>query len=93
MSKVELNEIEKTVATLKMDPVRFEVMRSAFEAADDEMGAALRKASYSTNIKPRADATLLHCLDLDQERLTYRHQGRDFRLTDVAGRVGHKLLV
>ena len=38
-------------------------------------------------------ATLLHCLGLDHERLTYRHQGRDFRLTDVAGRVVDKLLV
>ena len=55
MSEIELNEIEKTAATLKMDPIRFEVMRSAFEAAADEMGAALRKASYSTNIKTRAD--------------------------------------
>ena len=42
-------------ASLKMDPIRFEVMRSAFEAAADEMGAALRKAAYSTNIKTRSD--------------------------------------
>ncbi len=55
MSKIELEEIEKTAAALKMDPIRFEVMRSGFEAAADEMGAALRKASYSTNIKTRAD--------------------------------------
>jgi hypothetical protein len=32
-------------------------------------------------------ATILHCLGLDHERLTFRHQGRDFRLTDVHGRV------
>ena len=32
-------------------------------------------------------ATLLHCFGLDHKRLTYRFQGRDFRLTDVAGRV------
>jgi hypothetical protein len=37
-------------------------------------------------------ATLLHCLGVDHERLTYRHQGRDFRLTDVAGNVQHNLL-
>jgi N-methylhydantoinase B len=42
-------------AELKMDPIRFEVMRSAFVAAADEMGVALRKAAYSTNIKTRAD--------------------------------------
>jgi hypothetical protein len=32
-------------------------------------------------------ATILHLLGLDHERLTYRHAGRDFRLTDVHGRV------
>lgn len=32
-------------------------------------------------------ATLLHLLGIDHERLTYRYQGRDFRLTDVAGHV------
>ena len=32
-------------------------------------------------------ATVLHLLGLDHKRLTYRHAGRDFRLTDVAGRV------
>ncbi|XZE22327.1 DUF1501 domain-containing protein [Pirellulaceae bacterium SH449] len=37
-------------------------------------------------------ATLLHCLGFDHERLTYRFQGRDFRLTDVHGRVVEKLL-
>src|SRR5436305_2785096 len=40
---------------LTMDPIRFEVMRGAFEAAGDEMGLALRRAAYSTNIKTRAD--------------------------------------
>ena len=32
-------------------------------------------------------ATILHLLGLDHERLTYRYSGRDFRLTDVYGRV------
>ena len=32
-------------------------------------------------------ATLLHALGLDHERLTYRYAGRDFRLTDIYGRV------
>jgi hypothetical protein len=33
------------------------------------------------------NATLLHCLGIDHERLTYRFQGRDYRLTDVHGKV------
>lgn len=37
-------------------------------------------------------ATALHLLGLDHLRLTYRFQGRDFRLTDVAGKVVEKLL-
>jgi hypothetical protein len=37
-------------------------------------------------------ATLLHLLGLDHEKLTYRYQGRDFRLTDVQGLVVDKLL-
>jgi hypothetical protein len=37
-------------------------------------------------------ATLLHCLGFDHERLTYRYQGRDFRLTDVHGKVVNSLL-
>ena len=32
-------------------------------------------------------ATILHLLGLDHERLTYRYAGRDFRLTDVEGRI------
>lgn len=37
-------------------------------------------------------ATLLHSLGFDHTRLTYRSQGRDFRLTDVFGEVQHALL-
>jgi hypothetical protein len=37
-------------------------------------------------------ATILHLLGLDHERLTYRHAGRDFRLTDVYGRVVHEII-
>ena len=37
-------------------------------------------------------ATVLHQLGLDHENLTYRHAGRDLRLTDVHGRVLHPIL-
>jgi uncharacterized protein (DUF1501 family) len=37
-------------------------------------------------------ATVLHCLGIDHKRLTWRHQGRDFRLTDVAGNVIDRML-
>lgn len=37
-------------------------------------------------------ATMLHLLGIDHEQLTYRYAGRDFRLTDVAGRVIHEIV-
>jgi uncharacterized protein (DUF1501 family) len=37
-------------------------------------------------------ATILRCLGMDHTRLTYRHMGRDFRLTDVSGQVMEKML-
>jgi hypothetical protein len=38
------------------------------------------------------NATILHCLGIDHTRLTFRYQGRDFRLTDVHGKVVKDLL-
>jgi len=36
---------------------------------------------------------MLYCLGVDHKKLTYRFEGRDYRLTDVAGNVVEKLLV
>jgi hypothetical protein len=38
-------------------------------------------------------ATLLHLLGMDHERLTFRHAGRDYRLTDVHGHVVNEIFV
>ena len=38
------------------------------------------------------NATILHLLGLDHERLTYKYQGREFRLTDVHGKVVEEIL-
>ena len=55
----------------------------------DELGhkAAVDKVSVND-----LHATLLHLLGFDHERLTYFHNGRNFRLTDVAGEVVKKIL-
>jgi hypothetical protein len=37
-------------------------------------------------------ATLLHCLGIDHKRLTYKFQGRHFRLTDVHGELVKSIL-
>ena len=38
------------------------------------------------------NATILHCLGIDHERLTFRQQGRDYRLTDVHGKLVPEIL-
>jgi len=37
-------------------------------------------------------ATMLHLLGVDHERLSFRHSGRDMRLTDVHGKVIHEIV-
>jgi uncharacterized protein (DUF1501 family) len=55
----------------------------------DELGCrVVRDAVHVHDLQ----ATLLHQLGLDHEQLTYRYQGRDFRLTDVHGKVVKPLL-
>nr|NIM44505.1 hydantoinase B/oxoprolinase family protein [Nitrososphaeria archaeon] len=43
------------MSLLSVDPIRFEVIRNAMLAVVEEMGAALKRSAYSTNIKTRAD--------------------------------------
>jgi hypothetical protein len=38
------------------------------------------------------NATIMHLMGVDHERLTYRYQGRDFRLTDIHGKIVHPVL-
>ena len=55
----------------------------------DEFGAkAVRDKVHLHDLH----ATILHLLGLDHERLTYRFDGRDFRLTDVHGQVVREIL-
>ena len=52
--------------------------------ATDELGFHVARDEVHVH---DLQATILHCLGLDHERLTFRYQGRDFRLTDVHGHV------
>jgi hypothetical protein len=52
--------------------------------ASDELGMSVAENPVHVH---DLHATILHLLGLDHERLTYRYAGRDFRLTDVHGRV------
>lgn len=55
----------------------------------DEIGATVAENRVHVH---DFHATILHLLGIDHERLTYRSAGRDFRLTDVHGKVVHELL-
>jgi hypothetical protein len=57
--------------------------------ATDEFGFAAVKNKVHVH---DLHATLLHLLGLDHEKLTYRYSGRDFRLTDVHGKVVHDII-
>jgi hypothetical protein len=57
--------------------------------ATDEIGFKAVQDRVSIN---DLHATVLHLLGLDHKRLTYRYNGRDFRLTDVAGTVVDKVV-
>ncbi len=57
--------------------------------ATDEFGyAAVEKPVHVHDLH----ATILHCMGIDHERLTFRYSGRDFRLTDVSGVVVKDIL-
>jgi len=55
----------------------------------DELGYAAIEDQVHVN---DLHATMLHLFGIDHEKLTYRFQGRDFRLTDVSGHVVEKIL-
>ncbi len=55
----------------------------------DEIGWGIQKDPVHIN---DLHATLLHLFGIDHEKLTYRFSGRDFRLTDVAGKVVNRWL-
>jgi hypothetical protein len=57
--------------------------------ATDEFGFAAAENPVSVH---DLHATILHLMGLDHERLTYRYSGRDFRLTDVEGKVVREIL-
>jgi hypothetical protein len=55
----------------------------------DDLGFSITKNKVHVN---DLQATILHLLGFNHEKLTYRYQGRDFRLTDVAGHVVKDIL-
>jgi hypothetical protein len=55
----------------------------------DELGFNIVENGVHTH---DLNATVLHLLGLDHERLTFRYQGRDYRLTDVEGKLVQGIL-
>ncbi len=56
------------------------------------VGATDDFGHYAVEDKVHLHATRLHLLGLDHEKLTHKHAGRDFRLTDVTGRVANEVM-
>ncbi len=65
------------------------VRRGAVVGQSDEFG--FRVVEDPVHVHD-LQATILHCLGIDHKRLTYRAQGREFRLTDVGGKIISKLV-
>ena len=61
----------------------------AMWGATDEIGYHVAENPVHIN---DLHATMLHCLGVDHTKLTYRHLGRDYRLTDVSGEVVKDIL-
>ena len=57
--------------------------------ATDELGW---KAAVNPTYSYDFHATSLHLLGIDHERLTFKHQGRHYRLTDVHGKIVRDIL-
>jgi hypothetical protein len=65
------------------------IKRGHRHGATDELGFGVTEDGVHVH---DLQATIMHLLGFDHERLTFRHQGRDFRLTDVHGKVVKALL-
>jgi hypothetical protein len=65
------------------------VKGGTLHGATDEIG---HKAAVDRVSVHDLHATILHLMGLDHKKLTYRYNGRDFRLTDVHGNVVTKVL-
>lgn len=65
------------------------VKRGYVHGATDEHG--IRATEKPVHVHD-FHATILHLMGINHEKLTYRHGGRDYRLTDVAGNVVHDIL-
>lgn len=65
------------------------IQAGKIHGATDELGFGVTEGLVHVH---DLHATLLHLLGIDHQRLTYRFQGRDFRLTDVHGRLVDEIL-
>ena len=65
------------------------VKEGIVHGATDEYGIAVAEERVHVH---DFHATILHLLGLDHERLTFRHAGRDYRLTDVSGQVVKEII-
>ena len=66
--------------------------RKELRALQEILSALVRSTPHGNRRLEAYHVLILHLLGFDHTRLTYRFQGRDFRLTDVSGEVVKRLL-
>ena len=83
----------KMVRTIIQEVLQFLFLQEVGLSLAFHMDQRMRLEEWQWKIESVHDlhATILSALGLDHENLTYRYSGRDFRLTDVHGKVVHEL--
>jgi uncharacterized protein (DUF1501 family) len=66
------------------------IKAGTIHGATDELGFSVTDGLVHVH---DLHATILHLLGIDHQRLTYRFQGRDYRLTDVHGKLVSEILI
>jgi hypothetical protein len=88
--------ISQSISGRDHNPYGFSVWLAGGGVKGGQVIGATDDFGYRATVDPRPindlHATILHVLGLDHTKLTYSHDGRQFRLTDVAGEVIHQIV-
>ena len=88
--------IKSVSGNAALEYVSYELGKPAYDVKPGTVYGSTDDYGYYAEDKPvhfhDLHATILHLMGIDHEEFTYRYAGRDFRLTDVEGKVVHEIL-